>query len=125
MNHVTLMGRATKDAEVRTAGETQVARYTLAVDRMGKKDGQPSADFLNCVCFGKTADFAGKYIRKGTKIAVEGRIQTGNYTNKDGVKVYTTDILVNSHYFCEKREQTQDDGFKNVTETAEEELPFD
>lgn len=104
MNQVCLIGRATRDPEVRalTTGET-VAKYTLAVDRFGKKqDGKPNADFIPCVAFGKAGDFAGKYIHKGMKIGVTGRIQTGSYTNKDGVKVYTTDVIVNSHDFCEK-----------------------
>ena len=96
MNKVILMGRLTKDPEVKT----NMVRYTLAVDRRG--DG---ADFIGCKCFGKTADFAWKYLRKGTKILVEGHIQTGSY-EKDGQTVYTTDVIVESHYFCERKEET-------------------
>jgi len=125
MNSVTLMGRATRDAEVKQSGETTIARYTLAVDRMVKKDGQQNADFISCVCFGKAAEFAGKHIKKGTKIAVTGRIQTGSYTNQQGVKVYTTDVVVNQHYFCERRQEEPNDGFVNVPEGSPEELPFE
>ena len=97
MNKVILMGRLTRDPEVRySQGEqaTAVARYTLAVDRRFRRDNDQSADFIGCVSFGRTAEFAEKYLRKGTKIAVTGRIQTGSYTNMDGQKVYTTDVVV-------------------------------
>lgn len=131
MNHVILIGRLTKDPEVRVTQGNEpltVARYTLAVDRRGKDKG---TDFLNCVAFGARADFAEKYLHKGMKIAVEGSIQTGSYTNKNGDKVYTTDIIVNSHEFVEskgddKRETPaakENDDFMNIPEGIEE-LPF-
>ena len=95
MNKVILMGRLTRDPEVRySAGENSlaIARYTLAVDRRFKRDGEATADFISCVVFGKQAEFAEKYFRQGIRIVVSGRIQTGSYTNRDGVKVYTTGI---------------------------------
>jgi single-strand DNA-binding protein len=101
MNTVILMGRLTKDPQVATRGETKVARYTLAVDRRTK---EKEADFISCVCFGRSADFAEMYLHHGTKIVVEGRIQTGSYTNKDGQKIYTTDVVVNSHEFAESKQ---------------------
>lgn len=125
MNRVILIGRATDDTK---AGENY-ARYTLAVDRDYKKDGQPTADFINCVCFGKTAEFANNYIHKGTKIAIEGRIQTGSY-EKDGHKVYTTDVVVDRHEFCEKADKSNKpaEATNAVTveevESIQEELPF-
>ena len=97
MNKVILMGRLTRDPEVRYyAGNNSmaVARYTLAVDRRFRRDGENNADFIGCVAFGKSAEFAEKYLRQGTKIIVTGRIQTGSYTNRDGQKVYTTDVVV-------------------------------
>jgi single-strand DNA-binding protein len=126
MNHVSLIGRLTRDPDVRsTQNGEQVARYTLAVDRSSK---DKSADFISCVTFGKAAEFAAKYLTKGLKIGVEGRIQTGSYTNKDGQKVYTTDVVVSSHTFCEKagaaKEVPDSDGFVHVPEGNEEELPF-
>ena len=96
MNKVILMGRLTRDPDIRySQGENSmaIARYSLAVDRRFKRDGEATADFINCVAFGRSAEFAEKYLRKGIKIAVTGRIQTGSYTNKDGVKVYTTDVV--------------------------------
>lgn len=104
MNTVILMGRLTKDPQVATRGETKVARYTLAVDRRTK---EKEADFISCVCFGRSADFAEMYLHQGTKIVVEGRIQTGSYTNKDGQKIYTTDVVVNSHEFAESKQSQQ------------------
>ena len=136
MNKVILMGRLTREPEVRYSGETAVARYSLAVDRKYKKDGEATADFISCVAFGKNGEFAEKYLKKGMKIAVTGRIQTGSYTNKDGVKVYTTDIIVEEHEFAEsKGNGTQDsgniptfspgaDGFINIPDGIDEELPF-
>lgn len=126
MNHVSLIGRLTRDPDVRsTQNGEQVARYTLAVDRSSKDKG---ADFISCVTFGKSAEFAAKYLTKGLKIGVEGRIQTGSYTNKDGQKVYTTDVVVSSHTFCEKagaaKEVPDSDGFVHVPEGNETELPF-
>ena len=106
MNKVILMGRLTRDPEVRySQGEntTAVARFTLAVDRRIKRDNEVSADYINCVSFGRAAEFAEKYFRKGTKIAVAGRIQTGSYTNKDGQKVYTTDIVIEEQDFAERK----------------------
>ena len=106
MNKVILMGRLTRDPEVRyTQGDNAmaIARYSLAVDRRFKRDGEPDADFINCVAFGKSGEFAEKYLKKGTKIAVVGRIQTGSYTNKDGQKVYTTDVVVEEQEFAESK----------------------
>lgn len=119
MNLVVLIGRLTKEPDIRESNDKKIARYTLAVDRWGKKD---EADFISCVCFGKTAEWAEKYLNKGTKISVEGRIQTGSYTNKDGKKVYTTDVIVNSHEFCEGKKDNDDD-FVTIPE-SDEGLPF-
>ena len=102
------MGRLTKDPDVRYsqgANTTCIARYTLAVERKFKQEGQPTADFINCIAFGKLGEFAEKYLRQGIKIAVTGRIQTGSYTNKDGQKVYTTDVVVEEQEFCESKSQ--------------------
>lgn len=139
MNKVILMGRLTKDPDVRySQGEkaTAVARYALAVDRKFKRDGEASADFINCITFGKNGEFAEKYLRKGTKIVVVGRIQTGSYTNKDGQKVYTTDVVVEEHEFAESKKSageslppatshTDKDGFMNIPDGIDEELPFE
>lgn len=106
MNKVILMGRLTRDPEVRySAGENSlaIARYTLAVDRRFKRDGEASADFISCVSFGRTAEFAEKYFRQGLKIAVTGRIQTGSYTNREGQKVYTTEVVVEEQEFAESK----------------------
>lgn len=103
MNKAILIGRLTSDPTVRQSTEIKVARYALAVDRRFKRDGEPTADFINCVVFGKGADFAEKYLRKGTKIAVTGHIQTDSYTNKDGRKVYTTDVIIEDQEFCESK----------------------
>lgn len=105
MNKVILIGRLIKDVETRVAGSTKVGRYTLAVDRKFKKDGEPTADFIPCVVFGKSAEFAEKYFKKGTKISVEGSIRTGSYKNKDGQTVYTTDIMVQEQNFVESKAQ--------------------
>lgn len=109
---------------------TAIARYTLAVDRKYNRE-QQSADFIGCVAFGKSGEFAEKYLRKGMKIAVTGRIQTGSYTNKEGQKVYTTDIIVEEQEFCESKGQAQEkqpkadaDGFMSIPDGIEEELPF-
>lgn len=137
MNSVTLIGRLTKDPIITYAqGEkpTEIARYTLAVDR-GAKDakGQNLADFISCVAFNKQAEFAERYLTKGMKIAVEGRIQTGSYTNKDGQKVYTTDVIINRHEFVESKQQGQqnqqpeelNEGFMAIPEGVEEDgLPW-
>ncbi|MBQ0059404.1 MAG: single-stranded DNA-binding protein [Lachnospiraceae bacterium] len=149
MNQVVLMGRLTRDPEVRYGGSdssTAIARYTLAVDRRFRRDGEATADFIGCVAFGRNAEFAEKYLRKGVKIAIVGRIQTGSYTNKDGVRVYTTDVVVENQEFAESKaasdnasrtyeapqEQrstytapdTAGDGFMNIPEGIDEALPF-
>ena len=139
MNKVILMGRLTRDPEVRySQGEnaTAIARYTLAVDRRFKRDGDASADFIGCVAFGRQGEFAEKYLRQGTKVAITGRIQTGSYTNRDGQKVYTTDVVVEEQEFAESKKAAgqQDgnnggysdagDGFMNIPDGIDEELPF-
>lgn len=133
MNKVILMGRLTRDPEVRySAGDNSiaVARYTLAVDRRVRRDEGQGADFIGCVAFGKSAEFAEKYLRKGTKVVVTGRIQTGSYTNRDGQKVYTTDVAIEEQEFAESKASsspTQDkesDGFMNIPDGIDEELPF-
>ena len=137
MNQVCLIGRLTADREVRyTQGEkpTAVARYTLAVDRIYKKDGEPTADFIRCVAFGKNAEFAEKYMFKGRRFGVTGSIQTGSYQNKDGQTVYTTDVIVNSQDFCDSRQDSYgfaggtnsgSDDFMNIPDGVEDEgLPF-
>ena len=140
MNRVVLMGRLTKDPSItysQGADSMAIARYTMAVDRRGKKvEGQPTADFISCVAFKNNAEFAEKYLRQGTKVVVEGHIQTGSYTNKDGQKVYTTDVVIDSQEFAESKKDTQenapsapvpsasDDGFMNVPDGLDEELPF-
>ena len=109
MNKVILIGRVVRDAEIRYsqgASSTCIARYTLAVDRKFKQEGQPNADFINCIAFGKFGEFAEKYLHKGVKIAVTGRIQTGSYKNKDGNTVYTTDVVVEEQEFCESKSQS-------------------
>lgn len=110
MNKVILVGRIVRDPDVRYSqganGSTAVARYTLAVDRKFKQEGQPTADFINCIAFGKLGEFAEKYLHKGVKIAVTGRIQAGSYKNKDGQKVYTTDVVVEEQEFCESKSQS-------------------
>lgn len=116
MNKVILMGRLTRDPEVRySAGEnaTAVGRYTLAVDRRFKQEGQQSADFISCVTFGRNAEFAEKYLRRGIKIAITGRIQTGSYTNKEGQKIYTTDVIVEEQEFAESKNASGSDREQN------------
>lgn len=142
MNKVILMGRLTRDPEVRygCANNTAVAKYSLAVPRKFKRDGDQECDFINCVAFGKLGEFAEKYLRKGIKIAIVGRVQTGSYTNKDGQKVYTTDVVVEEQEFAESKNasaanaNTQSDpissprdlgdGFMNIPDGIDEELPF-
>lgn len=128
------MGRLTREPEVKySQGEnaTAIARFTLAVDRKFKKDGEQSADFINCVAFGKTAEFVERYCTKGTKLVVEGRIQTGSYTNKDGNKVYTTDVVVEGVEFAESKAsaantaETTPDNYEPQPVDEENELPFD
>lgn len=143
MNKVIIMGRLTRDPEVRWTQQNSsqeqmcIARYTLAVDRRQKDGG---ADFIQCVAFGKAGEFAEKYLHKGTKLLVTGRIQTGSYTNKDGVKVYTTDVVAEDQEFAESKaagqeagqqgngrqpsQQDAGDGFMNIPDGIEEELPF-
>lgn len=111
MNKTILMGRLTRDPEIRTAaGEsgTVIARFTLAVNRRFRRDGEASADFINCVSFGKTAEFIEKYISKGRQICVSGRIQTGSYTNKDGQRIYTTEVVVEEVDFADSRRDAAD-----------------
>lgn len=103
MNKVEMTGRLTSDPQIYRQGESISARYTLAVNRRFKKEGSPEADFVGCVVFGKAADFAEKFLRKGVKIGVVGRIQTGSYVNKDGQKVYTTDVVVEEQEFEESK----------------------
>ena len=150
MNKVILMGRLTRDPEVRySAGENAlaIARYTLAVDRRFRRDGEATADFISCVSFGRTAEFAEKYFRQGLKIAVTGRIQTGSYTNREGQKVYTTEVVVEEQEFAESKQasdsyaasrpqqsesapsmpspDTASTGdFMNIPDGIDEELPF-
>ena len=150
MNKVILMGRLTRDPEVRyTQGEEPmaIARFTLAVDRRGKRDGEASADFPSCVCFRRTAEFIEKYAHQGTKLVVVGRIQTGSYTNRDGQKVYTTDVVVEDQEFAESKAASDNyrggnfggqaapsaptaggsgsaDGFMNIPDGIDEDLPF-
>ena len=151
MNKVILMGRLTRDPDVRySQGEnaSAFARYTLAVDRRFRRDGEATADFIGCVAFGRQAEFAEKYLRQGTKIAITGRIQTGSYTNKDGQRVYTTDVVVENVEFAESKNASAGnndggyqnagfgggnnapapsgagDGFMNIPDGIDEELPF-
>lgn len=156
MNKVVLMGRLTRDPEVRySQGEnaTAVARYTVAVDRRFKRDNEATADFIPCVVFGRSAEFAEKYFRQGMRVSISGRIQTGSYTNKDGVKVYTTEVIVEEQEFAESRAESEanrsayqnnyqnnnsyrqpapaqpsgfdaGDGFMNIPDGIDEELPF-
>lgn len=147
MNKVILMGRLTRDPEIIYANNennTCIANYTLAVDRRFKRQGdEQTADFIRCVAMGKNGEFAEKYLHQGTKIVVEGRIQTGSYTNKDGNKVYTTDVVVESHEFAESKAASgqngnqsssaptrpepvsaDSNGFMNIPDSIDEELPF-
>ena len=144
MNKVVLMGRLTRDPEVRySQGENAlaIARYTLAVDRRFKRDGEQTADFINCVVFGKSAEFTERYFRQGMRVVVCGRIQTGSYTNRDGVKVYTTEVVVEEQEFAESKAASASnsgyqaspspspsadigDGFMNIPDGIDEELPF-
>ncbi|MBQ0112385.1 MAG: single-stranded DNA-binding protein [Bacteroidales bacterium] len=130
MNKAILVGRLTSEPEVRySQGEnaTAIARFTLAVDRKYKKEGQQDADFISCVEFGKMAEFAQKYLHKGMKIAVEGRLQTGSY-EKDGQKHYTTDLVIESQEFCEKKSDgnaaPSNDGFMDLPDSIDDQVPF-
>ena len=152
MNKVILVGRLTRDPEVRySQGENTmaIARYTIAVNRRFKREGDPEADFIRCAVFGRAAEFAEKYFRQGLRIAISGRIQTGSYTNKDGVRVYTTEVIVEEQEFAESRAESEanrgsfqynnapasqapasapsmdaGDGFMNIPDGIDEELPF-
>ena len=137
MNKVILMGRLTRDPDIRwTQGQEQkcMARYTLAVDRRVKQGAEQTADFISIVTFGTQAEFIEKYVKKGTKLVISGHIQTGSYTNRDGVKVYTTDVITESVEFAESKKaagaeqnsnaQTDADGFMNVPDEIDDELPF-
>lgn len=139
MNKVILLGRLTSEPEIRyTAGEngTAIARYTLAVDRKYNRD-QQSADFIRCVAFGKSAEFTEKYLHKGTKIAVTGHLQTGKYTNKDGVTTYTVDVIIEEQEFAESKKNSQGssndgsrpspssgEGFMDIPDDIADDLPF-
>ena len=137
MNKTILVGRLTRDPEVRYSqgdNATAIVRYTIAVDRKFKRDNEPTADFIPCVAFGRTA----KYFRQGMRVAISGRIQTGSYTNKDGVKVYTTEVLIEEHEFAQSKSENQQnqsqntgsapegsgDGFMNIPDGINEQLPF-
>ncbi len=136
MNKVILMGRLTRDPEVRySAGDnsTAVARYTLAVNRRFKRDNEPTADFIPCVAFGKAAEFAEKWFRQGMLVTISGRIQTGSYTNREGKKVYTTEVVLEEQEFAESKRdgntpapQPADagGGFMNIPDGIEDNIPF-
>ena len=132
MNHIILMGRLVKDPDVSYANSgTTIGRFTIAVDRRFKREGQPEADFFNCTTFGKQAEFVEKYLKKGTKILLSGELQNNNYTDKDGVAHYSVSVIVNEIEFAEsKRAQTENNtgadskDFMTIPEGAEEELPF-
>lgn len=146
MNKVILMGRLTRDPEVRYSqgsNQTAVARFSIAVDRRFKREGQPDADFFNCTSFGRQAEFVERYLRKGTKILVSGNIQNDNYTNKDGQQVYSVRVIVDEIEFAESKNASNGDnngyaggnmarpepsgagdGFMNIPDGIDEELPF-
>lgn len=145
MNKVVLVGRLTRDPEVRYGGanNTAVARFTLAVDRRFKRENEPNADFISCVAMGRSAEFIEKYFQKGMKVSICGHIQTGSYTNKDGQKVYTTDVFVEEQEFADSKGSNQQnnsnvqagpspfgnmptdsEGFMNIPDGIDEELPF-
>lgn len=140
MNNVSLVGRLTRDPEVRyTDSGTSIARFTVAVDRRFKQDGGQTADFIGCIAFGKTAEFIEKYFHQGMKVGLNGRIQTGSYTNKDDIKVYTTDVVAENVEFVESKASEDGqgyqstrpdpssalgDGFMNIPDGIDEELPF-
>lgn len=129
MNKVLLMGRLTKDPETRGEGDKKAAKFTLAVDRKFKKEGSTEADFISCVSFSKSAEFCEKYLKKGTKVVLVGRIQTGSYTNKEGAKVYTTDIVVDEIEFAESKKEEEkaaapDNDFMSIPESAKDDMPF-
>lgn len=139
MNKVELTGRLVADPEVRTGSQSAVARFRIAVNRRFKREGEPDADFISCVAFGKSAEFIEKYFRKGMKIEIVGRIQTGSY-EKDGQRIYTTDVVVEEQDFGESKSNSSEasseassqsnnnsspmDGFMNIPQGIEEDLPF-
>ena len=144
MNRVILMGRLTRDPEVRYGQNesVSVAKFSLAVERKWKRDGEPTVDFINCTVFGKSAEFTEKYFRKGMRVAITGRIQTGSYKNKDGQTVFTTEIIVESQEIAQSKSESNEsstainaeagkspygssgDDFMSIPEGAEDELPF-
>lgn len=138
MNKVILMGRLTRDPDVKTSQSgSMIARYTMAVERRFHREGEQTADFISCVAFGKSAEFAEKYLHQGTKIAVDGRIQTGSYTRQDGTKVYTTDVIVENQEFAERKgsgqetpppapaQNVDENGFMDIPDGLDQEqLPF-
>lgn len=138
MNKVILVGRLARDPETRGEGDKTVGRYTLAVERrFAKADAEQKADFINIVAFGKAGEFAGKYFKKGMRVAVSGRIQTGSYTDKDGKKIYTTDIVAEEQEFCESKNNSSSEGgsapeapssddsdFMAIPDGAKEDFPF-
>lgn len=130
MNLVILTGRLTKDPEIRENNENKVAMYTLAVDKRFKREGQAEADFIRCKAWNKAADFAEKYLKKGTKILINGRIDTGSYKDKEGKTIYTTDVVVDSHEFCEGKKSSENASndaladFVSIPDGFAEELPF-
>ncbi len=130
MNKVILVGRVTRDVEVQH-GESTFCRFILAVDRRYRKDGEEqTADFVSCVAFSRSAEFLEKYGSKGTKFVVEGRLQTGSYTNKEGVRVFTTDVIVEHMEFAESKKGggssfgVDENGFMQIPDDVDEELPF-
>ena len=131
MNRVILCGRLCKDPEIRHSGDMAFAKFSLAVDRKVKKGEEKKADYINCTAFGKQAEFIEKYFHKGDGMNLEGRIQTGSYTNKDGQKVYTTDVIIDSVEFplgkgngSSNNTSNANDGFMNIPDGINEELPF-
>lgn len=143
MNKAILMGRLTRDPEIRYsqgANQTAIANFSIAVDRRFKREGEPNADFFSCTCFGKQAEFVERYLHKGTKIVLSGRIQNNNYTNKDGQMVYNVRIMVDEIEFAESKAASDggnsgnagqapnfaaNDGFMNIPDGIDEKLPFD
>lgn len=144
MNNVSLVGRLVRDPEVRYGQNesVSVAKFSLAVERKWKRDGEPTVDFINCTVFGKSAEFTEKYFRKGMRVAITGRIQTGSYKNKDGQTVFTTEIIVESQEIAQSKSESNEsstannaeagkspygsseDDFMSIPEGAEDELPF-
>lgn len=135
MNKVIMTGRLTRDPEIRTSGNTQIARFSLAVDRRFKREGEPDADFFNCTAFGKTAEFVEKYLTKGIKVNLVGRVENNNYTDKEGNKVYSVQILVEEIEFAESKNASQgqskeanvtpESGFMTIPDDVDDDnLPF-